>query len=339
MKNLEDLYIISNDRFYKNRFSNHNDLASILEAFEKKYNIKIIARSTKVKLKFLTIKKKINFLDFFLIKTFKHIKSLNRKTKFLFISLTPFNTLVFLFLRIFFNNFYLYLRSDGFNEYKIILGRLGALFYYVMLTIVINNVKLIISSKNLNFKNSFFYLVRPSELTKLWFKNVKKNNINNNNLRLLYLGRYRKEKGINDFIQLISSSKLSFHMKVYGIDHSNSSFINSEKVTYLPQITNVNKIIKAYDDCNIFILPSYTESSPKVIWESLARSRPVIVFEEISHVAKGKIGVYVCKRNLNSLIETIEFIIKNYKFIQINIKKNKFPLKKQFKQKLIDILK
>jgi len=339
METIKNLYIISNDKFYKNKYSNHNDLASILEAFEKNYNIKIIARSTKVKLKFLTIKKKIKFLNFFSIKALDHIKTLNKESKFLFISLSPFNTFVFLFLRIFFHNFFLYLRSNGFKEYKIILGSVGAFFYYLMLKIFINNVKLIISSKDLNFKNSFFYLVRPSELTKSWFKNIKKNSINRNNLRLLYLGRYRKEKGIDDFIQLISSSKLTFQMKIYGIDYANSSFINSERVTYLPQITDINKIIKAYDDCNIFILPSYTESSPKVIWESLARLRPVIVFEEISHVAKNKIGVYVCKRNLTSLIKVIEFIINNYKLIQTNIKKNKFPMKKEFQQHLINILK
>ena len=207
-----------------------------------------------------------------------------------------------------------------------------------MLRVVINNVKLIISSKDLNFKNSFFYLVKPSELTSQWFKNIKNNYVNPNNVRLLYLGRYRKEKGIEEFIKLISLSNLNFKMKVFGIDYANS-FINSKKVEYFTQITKLKEIIRAYDDCNIFILPSYTESSPKVIWESLARLRPVIVFEEISHVANDKIGVYVCKRNLDSLIKTINFIMNNYKSITKNIKKNKFPLKKQFQQQLINILK
>ena len=338
MKTLKDLYIISNDKFYKNKYSNHNDLASILEAFEEKYNITVIARNTHVKFNFLTIKKKIKFLNFFSIKTIKRIKILDKKTKFLFISLTPFNTFVFIFLKLFFKNFFLYLRSNGFNEYKIIFGSVGTFFYYLMLRIVINNVKLIISSKDINFKNSSFYLVKPSELTRLWFKNIKNNFNNRNNIRLLYLGRYRKEKGIADFIQLISSSKINFQMKIYGIDYANS-FINNNRIIYFPQITNINKIIKAYDDCDIFILPSYTESSPKVIWESLARLRPVIVFDDIAHVAKNKIGVYVCERNLFSLIKKIKFIMNNYKLVQKNIKKNKFPMKRQFQQQLVDTLK
>ena len=125
---------------------------------------------------------------------------------------------------------------------------------------------------------------------KMIYKNIKNNFINRRNLNLLYLGRYRKEKGIHDFIQLINASELNYHLKIYGVDYA-KSFINSKRVTYLPQITNINKIIKAYDDCDIFILPPYTESSHKVIWESLARLRPVIVFDEIRHVAKNKIGV------------------------------------------------
>ena len=66
MKNLQNLCIISNDKFYKKKYTNHNDLDSIIEAFDKKYNIQIIGRTTKNKLKFLTIKKKNNFSRFFL---------------------------------------------------------------------------------------------------------------------------------------------------------------------------------------------------------------------------------------------------------------------------------
>ena len=82
---------------------------------------------------------------------------------------------------------------------------------------------------------------------------------------------------------------------------------------------------------NILILPSYTEGSPKVIIESLARMRPVIVFNEIKHVKSNFYGVYVCKRNVNSLEKTIKYIIKNYSKVQISMKKNDFIQKKNFK--------
>ena len=176
MKTLLNLCIISNDKFYKNKYTNHNDLSSIIEAFETKYNIKIIGRNTKTKFKFLTIKKKVKFLNFFSTKILNNIKSLSKNTKFLIISLTTFNLCVFLLVKLYFKNFFfLYLISNGFNEYKIIFGIFGKFFYYLMLLVIIKNVKLIISSVDLNFKKNFFYLVRPSELSSLWFKNRKKN--------------------------------------------------------------------------------------------------------------------------------------------------------------------
>ena len=76
---------------------------------------------------------------------------------------------------------------------------------------------------------------------------------------------------------------------------------------------NKQKLIKFYDDHNIFILPSFTEGHPMSLLEALARKRPVIIFEEIKHVVGNKKGIFVSKRNSNSLIETINYIKKNYK--------------------------
>ena len=341
MSYLSNLYIISNDKFYNNRYSNHNDLSTIINSFIKYYNINIIARKTKIRFNFPTLIQKVKFLDFFSMKTIKIINSHNKKDKFLFISLTPFNFIVYLFLKLILKkkNFYLYLRSNGFNEYKIILGYFGKLFYYLMFKTVINNIKLIVSSKDLSIGNNYSaYLVKPSELTQIWFENRSIINPNNNILKLLYLGRFRKEKGIIDFIKLINSSDLTYRLKIYGLDHSNHHK-NSKKIKYFPQISNIKKIIKVYDFCDIFILPSYTESAPKVIWESLARLRPVIIFRDIQQVAYKKKGVYVCERNISSLTKKIKFIIRNYRKIQKIIKKNNFPLKNEFQKQLLNIVK
>ena len=104
-------------------------------------------------------------------------------------------------------------------------------------------------------------------------------------------------------------------------------------ITILGKISNKKKIISLYDNHNILILPSYTEGSPKVIIESLARMRPVIVFNEIKHVKSNFYGVYVCKRNGNSLEKTIRYIIKNYSKVQISMKKNDLYTKKKFRFK------
>ena len=85
-------------------------------------------------------------------------------------------------------------------------------------------------------------------------------------------------------------------------------------------------------------MPSYTEAHPKVIDESLARKRPVIIFEDIKHVIQNKKGIFVCKRNSEELLKTINFIMKNYLTIQKEMDKNQLPTKKEFFDKLTNIL-
>ena len=74
---------------------------------------------------------------------------------------------------------------------------------------------------------------------------------------------------------------------------------------------------------------SFDEIS-KVINESLARARPVIIFEEIKHIIQNRKGIFVSKRDVKSLLETIDFIMKNYISIQESMMQNKLPTKKEF---------
>ena len=93
-----------------------------------------------------------------------------------------------------------------------------------------------------------------------------------------------------------------------------------------------------YDNNNILILPSYTEAHPQVVDEALARKRPVIVFNEIEHVKRERKGIFVCKREINDLNKTIEYILSNYPEIQKNIKENKLPNKLTFLKELETII-
>ena len=93
-----------------------------------------------------------------------------------------------------------------------------------------------------------------------------------------------------------------------------------------------------FDGHNIFILPSFTEGSPKVILESLARLRPIIVFTEIKHVKLNFEGIFICKRNSSSLEKKINYILNNYVTIQNKMKKNILPNKINFQKGLIKIL-
>ena len=113
---------------------------------------------------------------------------------------------------------------------------------------------------------------------------------------------------------------------------------NNKKINFFGFENSVPALIKIYDNHNITILPSFTEAHPKVVDESLARLRPVIVFEEINHIIQDRQGLFVSKRNAAALSETIKFIMNNYSKIQENMEKNKLPTKQEFISQLTQIL-
>ena len=86
------------------------------------------------------------------------------------------------------------------------------------------------------------------------------------------------------------------------------------------------------------ILPSFTEAHPYVLEESLARKRPIIIFEDIEYVKKNKHGVFICKRDKTSILNMINYIMKNYQSIQKEMNINKLPTKDQMIKKFVEII-
>ena len=199
--------------------------------------------------------------------------------------------------------------------------------------IIDGKLKTISVNKNIK-SNKIDHLITPSELTQHWFKKRIKTNLNF--ARLLYFGRFKKEKGIFSLIKLLKNQKFRFHLTIAG----DNNYINKnfKNIKFIKEISNQKKIINLYDEHNIFILPSYTEGSPKVILESLARKKPVIIFNDIKHVKSGFKGIFICERNIINLKNTINHILKNYLKIQKEMNKNKLMTKKIFQRKLTDIL-
>jgi glycosyltransferase involved in cell wall biosynthesis len=330
---MKKLYLVSNDKIWlsKKKSTSNNDLDTIISCLVKDYNIKLINRESKTKLNFV-IKDKFDFCNLNNIK--------DKNIKLLMVSISPYNFFVLLRL-IFISNIsvkgYVYLRSDGFLEYKYRYGLIGYYFYYLMFLVIKKYLKVITCSKNftkINIRN----IIHPSELTKIWFNNV--NSKNKNKSDFLYIGRFKKDKGALYLANLFKNQLKEYKLTVVGTE---KKFINknfySKNINYLSSISETKKLIKIYDSTKIFILPSYIEGFPKVISESLARLRPVIIFEDIKYVVNGRKGIFICKRNDNSLRKTITYIFNNYKNIQKKIKKNYFFTKDNFKKELLTSLK
>ena len=223
--------------------------------------------------------------------------------------------------------------SNGYEEYKHILGNKAVFIYDIMFKFITKFSKVIVCHKRLFDPKKSFY-VSPSRLGEIWFKNISTPNLEIP--RYLYVGRINPEKGIENFIDIIEPIKQKLTLSIAGnTDKLKKKNLNIHPLGYL---SSEKELIDAYDTSNISILPSFTEAHPYVLEESLARKRPIVIFEDISYVKKNKIGVFVIKRNREALVEITKYILQNYIEIQNSMEKNKLPTKSEMIKNFCEII-
>ncbi len=334
----QKLFIFSNESISveDNKFYCDNlDLKSTPEGLNKKFEVNLLGRKS--------IKKRSHEIKLKRIKVFSNIfsylsevksASKNLNPKFLIISISPYTFLISILLKILGRKPMVYLRSDGYGEYRAILGRIGPPIYHFMfsITVAISNL---ISCRDYILRGKKGKIISPSQLDSVWLRQPK--NIEIRNFKLLYVGRVRVEKGIFALSELIRN-KRDISLTIVGAEKATSNGINQSNIKILPTQSNKTKLIKHYDDHNIFVLPSFTEGHPMVLLEALARRRPVVIFDEIKHVIGDKKGIFVTKRNFLSFLGTLNNIKKNYKKIQKDMKKNKLTTNKEFIDKFIKLI-
>jgi len=326
------LYIITNESIKTESnffFCDNNDVKIISEGLNKNFESNLIARKSK------TLKgKKINLKNIFifsnilsfLIKIKKACKE--KDSKFIVISISPyifFACIVLFFLR---KKFLVYLRSDGYEEYRKIIGFIGPLFYHVMFSIISAKADLISCHlKLLKGKNG--RVLKASRISEKWIENKKKPNLEK--IRLLYVGRIKIEKGIFSLIEIIEKLVIQVSLTIVGNQINEKTLLNRKNITILENVKDSSDLINIYDANNIFILPSYTEGYSCVVDEALARGRPVIIFKDISDIInENRKGVFIAERNSESLEKTIKHIMQNYNIITELISQNVLPTKKQY---------
>ena len=332
------IFIITNESIYinenKDYFCDNIDLKSIPENLNKFSEVNIIGRNSKKKrskkIELKNIKISSNIIQY-LLNLYKTLR--DKDVKYLIISLSPYTFIASILLKVFFKKHFIYLRSDGFEEYKAIFGKIGFFLYFFIFKIGIINSNLIACREHLLRRNEGS-LVNPSQLKDKWFQNI--NTSKPASFDLLYVGRLRVEKGIFSLIKIIENTNL----KLTIVTPEKEIFLdkNYDNIKLISFDNYKDAIIEFYDKSSILILPSYTEAHPQVLDEALARCRPVVVFNEIAHVKRNRDGVFVCKRSLSSLNETINYIEKNYDEISKKIQKNKLPTQKKFIDELLKIL-
>ena len=331
----KNLVILNNEKIFsegENFYCDNLDLKVVPEGLNNFFNVKFIARKSnkkggqKVNLKNIDTASNLFTFIFFVI------KSLKNNSKYLIISITPYTFFAYIILFIFRKKVFLYLWSDGHEEWKYLLGNWSVWIFRIMYIICTFRSEIIVCNKRLSKKKS--HLISISRLDETWFLNQTKPYTKH--ASFLYVGRLSKEKGIFSFIDMLKDINSNIKLSIAG-NSKNFNFENPN-IKLLGYISDASSLIKAYDECNITILPSFTEGYPYVVDESLARKRPVIIFEEISYVVNNKKGIFITKRNSNSLNNTIRFILENYDQIQEEMSRNLLPTKKSMLQQISDII-
>ena len=329
------LFIFSNESIYSQDgkyYCDNIDLKTTPEGLNKKFDVNLYGRkSDNNRSHEIRIKKISTFTNIFsyISSVINSIKEQN--VKYLIISISPYTFLISIFLRLFGKKPIVYLRSDGFGEYKAILGKIGPMIYYFMFSVT-SSISHLISCRDYILKGKKGKIISPSQLDSTWLRKPK--NIDIKSFKLLYVGRFKIEKGIYSLLNLIKNKK-DISLTVVGAEKEISQNINQSNIKIHQTQSSKLKLIKFYDDHNIFVLPSYTEGHPMVVLEALARRRPVIVFDDIEHIIGSKKGIFVSKRNYINFFGTLNNIKKNYKKIQNDMKKNKLPTNKEFIDKFV----
>ena len=338
---MDNLVVLNNEKISKknNKFYCRNFNFKILpEGLNKFFNVQYIARKSnndehhELNLNEVKIASNIIQFIYYVISTFK-----KKNTKYYIITITPYTFLAFLFLILFRKKVFVYLISHGYEEWKFILGSWSVWIYHLMYSIVTSKATVIALHERL-YKKKNGYVISSSTLNEEWLQNIKKPNLNK--IKFLNVSRVNPEKGIFEFLEMFKQLKIDAEISIVGniknksLQNKFQSIIqNSPNIKFPGYISDRKLLIDTYDTHNILILPSYTEGQPYVVDESLARRRPVLIFEDIEHIIKGRKGIFVSKRDVISLTEKIKFIMNNYIDIQKEIQENKFPLERDmFKQ-------
>ena len=343
---MDNLVVLNNEKVSKENgkfFSRNYNFKILPEGLNRYFKVKYIVRNSKInehhELNLPKIKIASNIIQFifFVIESFK-----NKNTKYFLITISPYNFIAFLFLLLFKKKVFVYLISSGHEEYKFILGSWSIWIYDIMFKLVTSYATVIALHDRLYKKNNG-HIISSSTLDEKWLQNFKEPNLKK--IKFLFVARINPEKGIYEFLEMFKKANLDAEISIIGKTKSltlhkkfQSLIENMENINFQGYISSRELLIDAYDKHNILVLPSFTEGQPYVVDESLARRRPVLIFDDIKHIIKGRKGIFVSERNIESLTKTIKFIMQNYYDIQKEIEENKFPLEEDMFKQISEII-
>lgn len=155
------------------------------------------------------------------------------------------------------------------------------------------------------------------------------------NIKLILCVAYYfdQRKGIDDINWL--SNNLPDDVKVVVVGKIKKGTNLSKKILHIDRTNNFNELIQIYNDCDVFVNPTYEDNYPTVNLEALAFQKPVVTYNTGGSPESMKgYGVIVDKGDKEGMLHaTISLIHKKTK-LKLNYKMNELSIERTVKQYL-----
>jgi len=165
-------------------------------------------------------------------------------------------------------------------------------------------------------------IVLPNGVDKFWVEHAenRKDKIKNP-VQLLFIGTFLKRKNVNlliDAVIILNKGEMKYvlHLVGGGKDKGRveKKIQNLDYIKFHGPIFDLNKLKAFINSCDIFVMPSHSETFGLVYIEALSQGIPVIYTtnEGIDGLYGENIGEKVNHKDINSIIEGIQAVATNY---------------------------
>ena len=178
--------------------------------------------------------------------------------------------------------------------------------------------------------------VFPNGINKMWLENkfIREEPCLSSTINIIYCGDIVSNKNILNVaraIKTLNRKGYSINYHVIGLkENQNSPYIKKIKefqrqnpfISMYPR-SEITSLIKYFRESDMFVMPSFEETFGLVYIEALSQGLPIIYTKGQGidgTFPEGTVGYHVNPSCVNSIVEGIEKVIKNYSSIHSRIK-------------------
>ncbi len=160
-------------------------------------------------------------------------------------------------------------------------------------------------------KEEFGYdseVIYPCINTEIFKPSIRKEG---NKIKILYSGNFSKRKGFDLLPKIMEKLDDNFELFCTGIRNQSKKF---KKINYLGKLDN-GGLVKAYNDCDIFLSTSRLEGFGLSIVEAMSCGKPCVVTNcsSLPELIDEK-GGFLCERdNIDDFVDKIKILAKDKK--------------------------